>query len=92
MAFKGVKALDGVTLEVHSGEILGLVGPNGSGKSTLVNVISGLLHPTAGQVLLDGQDLNVVPAPVAAQHPPVLADELGAPLSGHHPLEFLARI
>ena len=67
MAFKGVKALDGVSLEVHSGEILGLVGPNGSGKSTLVNVISGLLHPTAGQVLLDGEDLALLPAHRAAR-------------------------
>lgn len=67
MAFKGVKALDGVSLEVHSGEILGLVGPNGSGKSTLVNVISGLLQPTAGQVLLDGEDLALLPAHRAAR-------------------------
>ncbi len=67
MAFKGVKALDGVSLEVRAGEILGLVGPNGSGKSTLVNVITGLLHPTAGQVLLDGIDLARLPAHRAAR-------------------------
>src|SRR3546814_6099356 len=40
-AFKGVQALDGVSLQVHEGEILGLLGPNGSGKSTFINVVSG---------------------------------------------------
>ena len=50
LAFRGVRALNGVTLDVREGEILGLVGPNGSGKSTLINVISGFYTPDAGRL------------------------------------------
>ena len=52
--FRGLKALDDVSLTVTPGEIRGIVGPNGSGKTTLFNVISGLYKASAGQVLLDG--------------------------------------
>ncbi len=55
--FSGVKALNGVTLDVREGEILGLVGPNGSGKSTLVNAISGFYRPQSGRILFAGADL-----------------------------------
>lgn len=50
--FGGVKAVDGVSITVYSGQIHGLIGPNGSGKSTAVNVISGLYAPSAGEMLL----------------------------------------
>jgi branched-chain amino acid transport system ATP-binding protein/branched-chain amino acid transport system permease protein len=55
--FGGVKAVDGITITVHAGEVHGLIGPNGSGKSTAVNVISGLYTPTSGEVLLRGVPL-----------------------------------
>jgi len=55
--FGGVKAVDGLTLNVRSGSIHGLIGPNGSGKSTVVNVISGLYTPTSGEILLRGAAL-----------------------------------
>lgn len=55
--FGGVKAVDDVSMTVHSGHIHGLIGPNGSGKSTAVNVISGLYAPTGGQILLHGKAL-----------------------------------
>jgi ABC-type branched-subunit amino acid transport system ATPase component len=55
--FGGVKAVDGVSVTVHSGQIHGLIGPNGSGKSTAVNVISGLYAPSAGKMLLHGDAL-----------------------------------
>lgn len=60
--FMALKALDGVSLELHRGEILGLIGPNGSGKSTFINSVSGVLKPTAGRVLLEGRDITGWPA------------------------------
>jgi branched-chain amino acid transport system ATP-binding protein len=59
--FGGVRAVDGVDLTVARGEILGLIGPNGSGKSTIVNLICGLLPPTAGRIVLDGADISDLP-------------------------------
>ncbi len=58
LAFRGVRALDGVTLDIREGEILGLVGPNGSGKSTLINVISGFYRPDAGSLVFAGEDAS----------------------------------
>jgi branched-chain amino acid transport system ATP-binding protein len=57
-AFKGLVALQGHTMRVNAGELIGVIGPNGSGKSTLFNVISGFLPPTSGSVKLDGQDIG----------------------------------
>ncbi len=51
------KALDGVTLEIHEGEFLGIIGHTGSGKSTLVQHLNGLLHPTSGKVTVNDVDL-----------------------------------
>jgi branched-chain amino acid transport system permease protein len=54
-SFGGVRALQGVSLTVHEGELVGLVGPNGSGKTTLVNLISGAFPPTGGEIKLAGR-------------------------------------
>jgi thiamine transport system ATP-binding protein len=54
-------ALDGVSLGVDEGEVVGVLGPSGSGKSTLLRVIAGLQRPDSGRVLLDGRDLVSVP-------------------------------
>jgi len=53
----GIRALDGVNLQVHKGELLTVMGPSGSGKSTLLNVIGALDLPTSGKVIINGQDL-----------------------------------
>ncbi len=55
--FGGVRAIDGLDLEIRSGEVHGLIGPNGSGKTTTLNVISGYYRPNAGQLKLNGADL-----------------------------------
>jgi branched-chain amino acid transport system ATP-binding protein len=56
--FEGVHALDGVTLELHRHEVLGLIGPNGAGKTTLVNIITGFDFPSTGTVELEGEDIT----------------------------------
>ncbi len=52
------RAVDGVDLDVHAGEVLALLGPNGAGKSTTIKAIVGLLRPTAGRVLVAGHDVQ----------------------------------
>jgi branched-chain amino acid transport system ATP-binding protein len=67
-SFGGLKALKGVSLDVHEGEIFGLVGPNGSGKTTLVNVVTGFYPPEAGTVTLFGENItNVAPHRIAGR-------------------------
>ena len=53
--FGGIHAVEDVSFDVNEGEILGIIGPNGSGKSTLFNCILGQLHPSSGEVRLDGR-------------------------------------
>lgn len=59
--FGGVQALDGVSVGVREGEVLGIMGPNGSGKTTLFNVLTGLLAPSGGDVLIDGRSARGLP-------------------------------
>jgi ABC-type branched-subunit amino acid transport system ATPase component len=60
--FGAVTALEGVSLEVNPGELVGLVGPNGAGKSVLLDVLSGLAPPAAGRVYLEDADITRAPA------------------------------
>ncbi|WP_323043049.1 ABC transporter ATP-binding protein [Gemmobacter sp.] len=60
--FGGVKAVDGVDLDLAQGEIHALIGPNGAGKTTLVSLLSGRIPPQSGSILLDGQDITHLPA------------------------------
>lgn len=66
----GVRALDGVSMDIAAGESVALVGQNGSGKTTLARHLNGLLRPTAGRVLVDGTD-------AAGQRVAALARQVG---------------
>jgi simple sugar transport system ATP-binding protein len=57
--FGAIIALDGVSLEINPGEVLGLMGDNGAGKSTLVKVLAGIYAPTEGRYLIDGAASNL---------------------------------
>jgi len=58
MAFGGVQALMGVSLEVKKGEIFSIIGPNGAGKTVLLNCINGLYHPQRGNIEFEGRDIT----------------------------------
>ncbi len=55
-----VNALDGMSLEIETGELTSIIGPSGSGKSTIMNIIGCLDRPTSGRVLLNGEDLSLM--------------------------------
>lgn len=56
--FGGLQALSGVNMLVPEGKVVGLIGPNGAGKTTMINNISGLDHPTEGQIIFDGHAIE----------------------------------
>ncbi|MGH8973536.1 MAG: ABC transporter ATP-binding protein [Acidimicrobiia bacterium] len=56
--FGGLRAVDGVSLRVDPGEVVGLIGPNGAGKTTLFNAVSGQVRLCGGRVVLDGRDVT----------------------------------
>jgi len=56
--FGGIRALNGISLTLEEGNLLGIIGPNGCGKTTLVNVITGFLRPSSGRVFYRGKDIT----------------------------------
>ncbi|KAF0120087.1 MAG: branched-chain amino acid transport system ATP-binding protein, partial [Xanthobacteraceae bacterium] len=60
--FGGLKAVDGVSFTVDKGEVFTIIGPNGAGKTTVFNIISRIYNPTAGRVLLEGEEITRLPA------------------------------
>jgi ABC-type branched-subunit amino acid transport system ATPase component len=79
--FGGLTALNGVSIDVAPGAIVGLVGPNGAGKSTLFAAISGLVRPAQGHVFLQGHDLTALSAQARAR--------LGLARTFQHPELFM---
>ena len=81
-AFGGLSVLRGVSFTARPGEILGLIGPNGAGKTTLFNIITSMLRPDRGRVLLDGVELT--------RRPPHEACRLGVARTFQIPRPFLS--
>lgn len=59
--FGGLKALEGLSFEMHAGELMGLIGPNGAGKTTAFNILSGVYTPTSGEIQFLGQPTTGLP-------------------------------
>jgi lipopolysaccharide export system ATP-binding protein len=60
-SYTGRRVVDGVSLNVNGGEVVGLLGPNGAGKTTTFHMMVGLVHPDGGKVSLNGEDLTAMP-------------------------------
>ena len=90
--FKGMDIVDGVSLDIHDGMIFGLRGQNGSGKTTLLRIMSGLVVPTRGSVVVDGITIN--PGGKVPDSMGALIDSPGflARYSGLENLMFLASL
>ena len=67
VSFGGIRAVDGVDLSVHEGQILGLIGPNGAGKTTIFDLVSGFLSPDGGRIVLGGTDVTSLPPDARAR-------------------------
>jgi branched-chain amino acid transport system ATP-binding protein len=62
LSFGGLQALNGVSFDVHPGEILAIIGPNGAGKTSLLNCINGFYRPDSGSILFEGHEVTRTPA------------------------------
>ncbi|WP_435335822.1 sugar ABC transporter ATP-binding protein [Haloarchaeobius sp. TZWWS8] len=67
-SFRHVTALDGVSLHIDKGEVVGLVGENGAGKSTLLNILTGVLQPDGGEITIDGESVSLSSPREAAEY------------------------
>lgn len=67
-SYRKHRAVDGISLEINQGEVVGLLGPNGAGKTTTFNIITGLIKPDGGSVMLDETDITDMPMYQRARH------------------------
>ena len=68
LTFGGVRAIAGLNLDVHAGEVLAIIGPNGAGKTSTLNAITRVFDVSSGEILFKGQDLAKVPRHRIARH------------------------
>jgi ABC-2 type transport system ATP-binding protein len=82
--FGAIRAVDGVSFSINAGEIVGFLGPNGAGKTTTINMVLGILEPTAGSITVMGKGLE--------QHRSELADQMNfAAVYAHMPHNLTVR-
>jgi len=67
-SFGGIRAVDGVSMDVHERTLTILIGPNGSGKTTLINLITGVYKPDRGRIFFDGLDITGLPPHLIFRH------------------------
>ncbi|MEA4933572.1 MAG: ABC transporter ATP-binding protein [Lawsonibacter sp.] len=89
MYFGGLKAVDNLDMNVYAGEMLGIIGPNGAGKTTLFNAICGVYKPTGGRVLLNGEEVQGLPAHEMARRGVARTFQISKPL---HDLTILDNV
>jgi branched-chain amino acid transport system ATP-binding protein len=82
VVFDGITALSDVSFDVQQGELLGLIGPNGAGKTTMLRVITGVVPPTIGTVLLDGKSLDGLPTHLRIRRGLALSQQIVTPFRG----------
>ena len=65
--FKGLQAINNLSMDIRNSEMLGIIGPNGAGKSTLFNLLTGFLHPNSGEIIFDGKVITNLPSHTIAR-------------------------
>jgi branched-chain amino acid transport system ATP-binding protein len=88
--FGGFAATNDVSLKVERGARQALIGPNGAGKTTLINLLTGVLEPTSGAVLLDGEDITALPSHQRVRRGIVRTFQINQLFNGLTPIESLA--
>ncbi|MDH4190369.1 MAG: ATP-binding cassette domain-containing protein [Betaproteobacteria bacterium] len=88
--FDGVTALSDISFDALRGELLGLIGPNGAGKTTLLRVITGVVRPATGTVLLDGVPLDRLPTHARIRRGLALSQQIVTPFRGMTMLDNVA--
>ena len=90
MRFGGIVATNDVTLRLPRGARHALIGPNGAGKTTLINLLTGVLAPTAGRIVLEGRDITRMRADVRVRHGMVRTFQINQLFGSMTPLQTLA--
>jgi branched-chain amino acid transport system ATP-binding protein len=80
--FYGLSAISDVSFDVYQGELLGLIGPNGAGKTTMLRVITGVVRPSSGSVLLEGKSLDGLPTHLRIRRGLALSQQIVTPFRG----------
>lgn len=86
---KAFTAVDEVFMDLKPGEFLAVVGPSGSGKTTLLSMIGGIIHPTSGKVILDGQNITIVKAEELAK---LRREKVGFVFQYHNLVPYLTAV